>query len=139
MTIRRMGVVHATSYPMLGYQLVAPGMWRFVDRETGQHFGREYPTKAELIGNVERMAQQIGVADPGPPTAEMSDQAATRLWLERLGLRWAEVVEGDVVRYQVTIHPDNPSVLGATTHASVSWYFDAATGAYRAMVLGQVP
>lgn len=53
-----------TRFKELGYRKTMPGLWRFVDAETGADVGPQYRTKAELLADLERYARDSwGLAD----------------------------------------------------------------------------
>ena len=58
-----------TRYPELGYQKVAPGLWRFVDLETGSTVGPQFKTKAELLADLARYATEYGATGTTPAPA----------------------------------------------------------------------
>lgn len=49
-----------TRYAGLGYRMDAPGLWRFVDKGTDASIGPQYPTKAELLSDIENYAKGAG-------------------------------------------------------------------------------
>ena len=54
--------VRPTRFPELGYRCDGPRLWRFYD-VTGAEpraIGPQYPTKAELLGDLTRYAQDFG-------------------------------------------------------------------------------
>jgi hypothetical protein len=62
------GTLHKLRFSEIGYTLNSPGDWRFVDLSDAQDgnkdrmhcIGASYPTKAELLANVERYAAEYG-------------------------------------------------------------------------------
>jgi len=48
-----------TRFEGLSYEQQAPGLWRFVDEEDGRVVGAQYPTKAELLADLYRFAQDF--------------------------------------------------------------------------------
>lgn len=62
-------VIRSTRYPELGYVQVGKDLWRLVDKQNAHPggyaacIGPQYCTKAELLADLERMAQQYGCAN----------------------------------------------------------------------------
>ena len=54
--------IRPTRFPELGYRNDGPGLWRFVDTETGATIGPFYRTKAELLGDLHRFAADYGLS-----------------------------------------------------------------------------
>lgn len=62
------GKLHKTRFSEIGFTMCAPGLWRFVDiteatdgdKNKMHVIGREYPTKEQLLLNVERYAAEYG-------------------------------------------------------------------------------
>lgn len=54
--------MNPTRFKELGYVKVAPGLWRIVSREDGAAIGPHYPSKAELMADLERYAIEYGVS-----------------------------------------------------------------------------
>lgn len=50
-----------TRFAGLGYRQDGPGLWRFVDMETGATVGAHYRTKGELFGDLAAFAAMFGV------------------------------------------------------------------------------
>jgi hypothetical protein len=50
----------ATRYPELGYAQHDAGLWRAIDMKTLEPVGPQYKTKAELMGDLDRYAQDFG-------------------------------------------------------------------------------
>lgn len=63
--------LHPTRYPELGYRKDAPDCWRFVDRSTDASVGLQYPTKSELLADLDRYAAVFGVAGSDDPQSEL--------------------------------------------------------------------
>ena len=60
--------LHKTRYPELRYTNDAPGLWRIVDAEE-HRIGRHYPSKSELLRDLDRYAFEYGCSDAvAPPT-----------------------------------------------------------------------
>lgn len=56
-----------TRFVGLGYSNYGPQHWQFVDRDGDAQIGPIFPTKAELLANVENFARERGFIDaPGP-------------------------------------------------------------------------
>ena len=60
-------MVSVTRYPNLGYAQIAPGAWRILQRddEKGSFIGAHctgpiYPTKTELLSDLDRVAKEWG-------------------------------------------------------------------------------
>lgn len=61
-----------TRYPEIGYEQQAEQCWRFIDQETGAAIGAIYPTKRELLADVERFAVSRGFAEATPDDAAVA-------------------------------------------------------------------
>lgn len=83
----------ATRFPELSYERIDPRCWRFVDAD-GSEIGPMYPTKAELLADLDRFATHYGCNPaPKPDTAPRAlaphcrssneDPQPFRLWAER--------------------------------------------------------
>jgi len=48
-----------TRFPELGYRKTG-NVWRIVDRSTGEAVGPQYRTRAELLADLPRFAEQFG-------------------------------------------------------------------------------
>lgn len=69
--------IHKTRFDRLGYANVCPGIWQFIDLIepcAPAQIGRLYATKAELLADLERFAQERGFAEPSFP-ARQTQQA----------------------------------------------------------------
>ena len=53
-------VINKTRFVGMGFAHVAPGLWRFVDMETGQCVGAHYKRKDELLADLTRYATEYG-------------------------------------------------------------------------------
>jgi len=51
--------VSKTRFEGLSYRMDAPGLWRFVDEDGEKAVGPQYPTKAELLSDLHRFAQDF--------------------------------------------------------------------------------
>jgi hypothetical protein len=52
--------VNKTRFKEIGFMKVAPGLWRFVDLETGCTIGAHYARKDELLADLARYATEYG-------------------------------------------------------------------------------
>ena len=55
--------IRDTRYPAIGYTQVMPGLWRFVDKETGACIGPQYKTRSELLADLSRFATLFGAIE----------------------------------------------------------------------------
>lgn len=46
-----------TRYESLSFEKLAPRVWRYLDESTGANVGQVYMTRAELLADLDRMAQ----------------------------------------------------------------------------------
>lgn len=61
--------IRKTRFPELGYEQHAPGLWRIIALDTGSAVGPHYPSKTELLADLERYAQEYGCPDAARPLA----------------------------------------------------------------------
>ena len=50
--------IHKTLWPELGFTKHLPGIWRFVDMETGSSVGPYYPSKQLLLADMRDYAKR---------------------------------------------------------------------------------
>jgi predicted membrane protein len=55
--------INKTRFKEIGFTKVAPGLWRFVDLETGATVGPHYARKDELLADLTRYATDYGCSD----------------------------------------------------------------------------
>jgi len=93
-TLNWVGSATTTRYPEIGYRKEGPA-WRFVDMSTDSAVGPQYPTKAEMLADLQRYAEQFGAAPitVSPQSAAIAD-AAPQLLEAVLRFRHAIAVAG---------------------------------------------
>ena len=89
------GKLYKTRFAEIGFTLNSPGDWRFVDLSDAQDgnkanmhcIGASYPTREQLLSNVERYAAQYGcegASKPTPPAEVLARIAKTHLYIDTL-------------------------------------------------------
>jgi hypothetical protein len=95
------GTLHKLRFSEIGYTLNSPGDWRFVDLSDAQDgnkdkmhcIGASYPTKAELLTNVERYAAEYGCE--GSAKTIIPDELIARIAKDYLGIPTLESRNSD--------------------------------------------
>lgn len=57
------GIIHKTRFAELGFTKIEPGCWSFVDvtdRDSPNKVGSHYPSREQLVSNIERYAAEYG-------------------------------------------------------------------------------
>ena len=55
--------MNTTRFPELSYERQSHGLWRIVDSADGSAIGPQYRTKAELLADLPRFADNYGCGD----------------------------------------------------------------------------
>jgi hypothetical protein len=95
------GILYKTRFSEIGFTMVEPGFWRFVDLSDAQDgnkdrmhaIGVSYATKAELLANVERYAAEYGCEGSNKPTPP--DELLAQIAQRYLGIKTLEIQNSD--------------------------------------------
>jgi hypothetical protein len=92
------GTLHRTRFKELGFTMSEPGRWRFVDitdapdfdKDKMHEIGRDYPTKEQIMLDIERFAAEFGcdgTTRATPPESLIQSLAREHLGFETLDTR----------------------------------------------------
>ena len=95
------GKLYKTRFSEIGFTLNSPGDWRFVDLSDAQDgnkdnmhcVGTSYPTREQLLLNVERYAAEYGCDGANKPTPP--DELIARIAKEHMGIHILESLKLD--------------------------------------------
>jgi hypothetical protein len=98
------GILYSTRFKEIGFTMSEPGRWRFVDitdapdgnKDKMHEIGRDYPTREQIIANVERFAAEFGcdgANKPTPPEALLACIAREHLGIGTLEERKSDSLD----------------------------------------------
>ena len=128
------GKLYKTRFTEIGFTLNSPGDWRFVDlsdalageKDTMHCIGASYPTKEQLLLNVERYAAEYGCEGANKPNLQTpSDALLNQIARDCLGIKTLNMRNSDSLDFHSVAVWNMKTALEAAWKAGVSTGFKA--------------
>lgn len=125
------GTLHKTRFTEIGFTLNSPGDWRFVDLSDAQDgnkdhmhcVGASYPTKEQLLLNVERYAAEYGCDGADMPNVQTPPDALLALIArDYLGIKTLDMRNSDSLDFH------SIAVWNLKTALEAAWKVGVNTG-----------
>ena len=92
------GRIYKTRFSEIGFTMIEPGCWQFLSLMDGEpsQVGSHYPTKAEIMVNIERYAAEYGCDGANKPNVQTpSDGLLAQIANRYLGIKTLEIRNSD--------------------------------------------
>ena len=102
------GKLHKTRFSEIGFTMNSPGDWRFVDLSDAQDgnknnmhcIGASYPSKEQLLLNVERYAAEYGCEGANKPNVQTPPEALLQqIARDYLGIKTLDMRNSDALDF----------------------------------------
>jgi hypothetical protein len=128
------GTLYKTRFTEIGFTLNSPGDWRFVDLSDAQDgnkdhmhvIGASYPTKEQLLLNVERYAAEYGCDGADKPNVQTPpDALLQQIARDYLGIKTLDMRNSDSLDFHSIAVWNLKTALEAAWKAGVNTGFKA--------------
>ena len=125
------GTLYKTRFTEIGFTLNSPGDWRFVDLSDAQDgnkdhmhcIGASYPTKEQLLLNVERYAAEYGCDGANRPNVQTPpDALLQQIARDYLGIKTLDMRNSDALDFH------SIAVWNLKTALEAAWKAGVNTG-----------